>query len=224
VKIAARSKPKLEGNVQVLLKDICKQKAKTSINLSVLSRNLKNLKVLQSPLDKKVTKKMYNRNFNIMKVKASFNVVNPKLSSFLHISDEGMNYGVPSAIETPPQVSKPKIKRNLRELRYNDYVDSHHPNMRSFKSMHHSQENLNLKPSMKSRLRLSTESLQEKTICMNSSFAPITGSNSFEVRRGSQTRLQKYATTPLRVNQKQIRHQIKKKLNQLKGKTLKMYD
>jgi uncharacterized FlaG/YvyC family protein len=120
-----------------------------------------------------------------------------------------MQYG-PSSEASSSLPTQPKIKKNLREIAFNDYIDSQNPNLRSMKSVNKSTENI------KTRVRLSTDSLNPNLSNINTSFASMNPSISFEAHHSSQRKLKSINFTPNNFSQRRIPHRIRHKFKNFK--------
>lgn len=91
---------------------------------------------------------------DISKLQNDFDFVNPKMSQFLHISNEGMDYSSSNIVR--PFVG-PEISINIKKKdnSFNDYYDSQHTKIETLGSINRSNEKLN------SKIHMSSDNLRE---------------------------------------------------------------
>ena len=150
-KTSSNTKPKLLWKIQLLKKDIQDRTMNAKRNLSVISRNLRNLKVLKSPHTRHIDKKRESLPLEIGKLN-QFSKVNQNQQISLRISDNGLKYVNPNTIS---DINKSENKSRIRENSLDDYAESNYSNIKSFKFVNKSTEDL------KAKLRYSTESLMQ---------------------------------------------------------------
>ena len=178
--------------------------------MSVLSRNLRNLKILKSPHEKAIDKKIEQRAFEFQKVENAFSIANPKSDIYVRISDNGLKSAVPVE-DSYSLLSKPtKDKKKLREVTFDDYSDTKHTKSRPLNLLNKSTEDLRF------NVRRSTESLPSKPRPLASSFLSLNPSSGLSGHRSSMHRLKNFTVKNHKINQSEIRHRIQQKLHELK--------
>ena len=163
---------KLPWKIQLLKKDIQDRTLKANRNLSVISRNLRNLKVLKSPHTRHIDQKRESLPIEVNKLSKAHKLEQSQQIN-IRISDNGLKYVNNSENSSENSKSKQKLatrdKSGARENSFKDYAESKFSNInaKSFKFINKSTE------SLKAKLRYSTESLIQNQNKLNNSILNI---------------------------------------------------